>query len=53
MDPKDEKKTERVVMRVGPTMKALLEQRAREDHRDVAEWARLQLERAAEKRGRR
>lgn len=40
----DERKSERIWLKVGPGMKADLERAARADRRKVAEWARLQLE---------
>lgn len=51
--PENERKTERVVLRVGPTMKKRLEESAKHDRRDVADWARLELERALGRKGRR
>jgi predicted HicB family RNase H-like nuclease len=44
-----EKKTERVWLRVGPSLKALLEERAQSDRRELAEWIRLRLERMVER----
>jgi hypothetical protein len=43
-DYDDERKTERFWLRCGPTFKADIERAAKADRRDVAEWARLQLE---------
>ena len=45
--PDQERKTERLFVRVGPGLKSLLEERAREDRRELADWCRLALERAA------
>jgi len=44
MDWDREKKTERLWLLLGPTLKAEVEARARKDRRPVAEWVRLQLE---------
>lgn len=40
----DERKSERIWLKVGPGLKADLERAARADRRALAEWARLQLE---------
>ena len=51
LDYDREKKTERIWLKVGPTLKAHLQESADADRRDLAEWVRLKLEREA-KRGR-
>lgn len=46
----DERKTERVWLRLGPELKKKIEERARADRRELAEWARLQLEKAVDRK---
>lgn len=53
MDYRDERNGERVWLRVGPTLKADMEEEARADNRDLSEWARLQLQRLMESKRRR
>lgn len=45
-----EKNSERIWLRVSPTLKAAIEAKAKADRRELAAWARMSLEKAVERK---